>query len=405
MSNGTMSSLGLNGHESHTRKQPIFMATHPRACSTAFERVMMTREDLVCVHEPFGDAFYFGPERLGSRYNGNDAKAKKDREQSGFSHTRYSHVVNQIEKEEEESNKRVFIKDITHYLLPPSSLEGKVRIAPSLRLGLHKRKGYGTAEIVPNGDYSIATSTNGDTESNGNYSNGTQSNGSSVDNGHSNGNSNGHSNGDGTSEVSYPDYQSLDGISEEDIDNPTVMPLEMLRQYKFTFLIRHPRRSIPSYFRCTQPPLSDLTGFHNFLPEEAGYRELRVFFDYVRSKGLVDDANVFVLDADDLLDAPKIAIRKYCEAVDLDFSESMLEWGMGQGCEAFEKWKGFHEDAIKSSGLKARTHKKEPKTEEQEFEEWSSKWGEDAAKLISQTVKENVADYEYLRGFKVNLEE
>ena len=29
---------------------------------------MTRRDSLVCAHEPFGDSFYYGPERLGERY-------------------------------------------------------------------------------------------------------------------------------------------------------------------------------------------------------------------------------------------------------------------------------------------------------------------------------------------------
>jgi hypothetical protein len=55
----------------------------------------MTREDLNCIHEPFGDAFYFGPERLSERY-ADDAKA---REESGFATTTFADVVRQLEAE------------------------------------------------------------------------------------------------------------------------------------------------------------------------------------------------------------------------------------------------------------------------------------------------------------------
>lgn len=76
--------------------KPIFVATHPRACSTAFERVFMTRLDIIrCIHEPFGDAFYFGPERLSARYE-NDEKA---REESGFAESTYETIVERIERE------------------------------------------------------------------------------------------------------------------------------------------------------------------------------------------------------------------------------------------------------------------------------------------------------------------
>jgi hypothetical protein len=70
--------------------KPIFVATHPRACSTAFERVFMTRRDILhCVHEPFGDAFYFGPERLSERYEHDEAA----RASSGFASTTYKDVI------------------------------------------------------------------------------------------------------------------------------------------------------------------------------------------------------------------------------------------------------------------------------------------------------------------------
>jgi hypothetical protein len=55
----------------------------------------MTRRDILeCVHEPFGDAFYFGPERLSERYD-EDAAA---REKSGFSQTTYQDCLRCIEQ-------------------------------------------------------------------------------------------------------------------------------------------------------------------------------------------------------------------------------------------------------------------------------------------------------------------
>lgn len=55
----------------------------------------MTRKDLTCVHEPFGDAFYFGPERLSGRYE----EDEKAREESGFAHSTYKSIFERIEKE------------------------------------------------------------------------------------------------------------------------------------------------------------------------------------------------------------------------------------------------------------------------------------------------------------------
>lgn len=56
---------------------------------------MTRRDSLKCIHEPFGDAFYYGPERLSSRFE-DDEKARFD---SGFQNSTYKTIVDRIEKE------------------------------------------------------------------------------------------------------------------------------------------------------------------------------------------------------------------------------------------------------------------------------------------------------------------
>lgn len=156
--------------------------------------------------------------------------------------------------------------------------------------------------------------------------------------------------------------------------NPSVMPKELLEKFHFTFLIRHPRNSIPSYYRCCVPPLVEKTGFNEFMPEEAGYDELRRFFDYCKDAGIVgpkvcgqpdngavtapNSVEICVLDADDLLDDPEGMLRHYCASVGIEFDMSMLNWDSEEehkaAKDAFEKWNGFHEDAIHSKDLKPR---------------------------------------------------
>ena len=118
------------------KPKPIFCVTHPRACSTAFERVssgssirvyradwvkvFMTRHDLACVHEPFGDAFYYGwvyllpmtwatpdchsPERMSIRYE-DDENARKE---SGFEQSTYATIFDRLDREE---------SDVSNWLL------------------------------------------------------------------------------------------------------------------------------------------------------------------------------------------------------------------------------------------------------------------------------------------------
>jgi len=160
--------------------------------------------------------------------------------------------------------------------------------------------------------------------------------------------------------------------------NPTIIPAELLKNFHFAFLIRHPRSSIPSYYRCTVPPLDAMTGFYNFREDEAGYEELRRLFDYLREEGQVgpklagqvDDTNstneahdsveICVIDADDLLDNPSGIIEAFCKSTGVKYEPEMLKWDNDEDQKnakaAFEKWKGFHEDAIDSNELKARTH-------------------------------------------------
>lgn len=171
--------------------------------------------------------------------------------------------------------------------------------------------------------------------------------------------------------------------------NPTVIPSELLSQFHFTFLIRDPHYSIPSYYRCTIPPLDKVTGFYNFDPSEAGYDEVRRVFDYLVSSGVVGPTfasappsprsggtngvksvngsdrsikkqDICIIDADDLLDNPKQMVEAYCQTVGLEFTSDMLRWededNQTRAKEAFEKWRGFHEDAIDSTELRARTH-------------------------------------------------
>jgi hypothetical protein len=141
--------------------------------------------------------------------------------------------------------------------------------------------------------------------------------------------------------------------------NPTVLPTQTLDQFQFAFLIRHPRRSIPSYYRCTVPPLSEVTGFNHFMPNEAGYDELCRLFDFVLQSGIVASHEIIVVDADDLLRNPEKTVCSFCDRVGIDYQPGMLTWNEEDekfAATAFEKWKGFHNDALQSSCLKPMAH-------------------------------------------------
>ena len=97
-------------------------------------------------------------------------------------------------------------------------------------------------------------------------------------------------------EAQHVSNDKLQSIRENGVDQShgaaslkrsPVLPTEVLDRFEYAFLIRQPSRSIPSFFRGTVTPLVEMTGFVEFLPSEAGYHELRQFFDLVCAfKGL-----------------------------------------------------------------------------------------------------------------------
>lgn len=89
---------------------PVVLWCHPRSVSTAFELAFLQREEeLYCLHEPFGDAFYFGPQRQSPRYmNGNLPEDMK------LTSATFESVCEEILTLR--SGKRVFVKDMAYYV-------------------------------------------------------------------------------------------------------------------------------------------------------------------------------------------------------------------------------------------------------------------------------------------------
>jgi hypothetical protein len=192
------------------------------------------------------------------------------------------------------------------------------------------------------------------------------------------------------------------------------------------------------------------------MPSEAGYSELRAIFDYLKNQRIIGpslsgtyegilpdgEVSITVVDADDLLDNPTGVIEAFCNEVGLKYSPDMLKWDTEEdekfAREQFEKWRGFHEDAIDSKSLRPRDNKhvsfpsssrfpmrqysvlclrvwegvladlcpckkKKTKTKEDEDREWTEKYGVEGQKIIRASVDENVADYEYLKSFALSV--
>lgn len=78
---------------------------------------MTQRDTIQCVHEPFGDAFYYGPERLSSRFAGDEhAQARLD---SGFANSTYSTVMERLERETTQV-RSFFLRNLSLFYTSPS---------------------------------------------------------------------------------------------------------------------------------------------------------------------------------------------------------------------------------------------------------------------------------------------
>ncbi|OZJ03861.1 hypothetical protein BZG36_03668 [Bifiguratus adelaidae] len=92
-------------------RQPTILWCHPRSCSTAFERTFLNRPDYECFHEPYTDAYYFGPERVHPRYR--DASKCPQVERSTVT---YAMATQRILYGRQKTDKKLFVKDMPYLL-------------------------------------------------------------------------------------------------------------------------------------------------------------------------------------------------------------------------------------------------------------------------------------------------
>lgn len=104
-----------------------------------------------------------------------------------------------------------------------------------------------------------------------------------------------------------------------------------------TFLIRDPRRALPSLARR----------WPDFTDDETGYRALLEVF------GIVRDATgeiPVVIDAADLRAAPAATIEAWCSAVGIAFEREALRWEPGMQPQ-WRLWPDWYVDVAASSGF------------------------------------------------------
>ena len=115
--------------------------------------------------------------------------------------------------------------------------------------------------------------------------------------------------------------------------------VDFIRRMTSTFLVRDPKRSIPSYFRLDPGVTLKEIGC------EAQYR----IFERV---GEITGRTPIVIDAADLAEDPAGTLRAYCRALEVPFMPHALEWDEGLPA-AWRDVSGWHADLAGSRGIVA----------------------------------------------------
>jgi len=111
--------------------------------------------------------------------------------------------------------------------------------------------------------------------------------------------------------------------------HPFTMPPKTHWQYipegfVHTFIIRHPAKTIRSLYKVfvDNAHNPDFKYFDN-VSEDIGVRELYEMFKLVTD---TFGQSPIVVDYDDLLANPEVTLRKYCDAVGIEYTDKMIHW-------------------------------------------------------------------------------
>ena len=161
------------------------------------------------------------------------------------------------------------------------------------------------------------------------------------------------------SKMLQKEYDGKDLVFSKDMAYCVENKFDIFREegfetFQHTFLIRNPVKAVRSLYKASTNP--KLTGWGHFDPTEAGFRQMLELYEFVKQHNRNEPV---VVDADDLLESPNETMQSYCQAVGLEYEEHMTSWEPGPVPE-WDTWTGWHDDALKSSGFKARTNKNKP---------------------------------------------
>ena len=152
------------------------------------------------------------------------------------------------------------------------------------------------------------------------------------------------------SELLQKEYDGKEFVFIKDMahcvkDKFDIFLAEGYKDFKHTFIIRHPKKALRSLYKLSTNP--ELTGWDYFDPVEAGFQQLFELYEFIEKHIQKDPV---VVDADDLLRYPDEIMKRFCEAVGLKYEEAMTSWAPGP----ISDWgpcTAWHDQTVNSSGF------------------------------------------------------
>ncbi|KAI7231521.1 hypothetical protein KC330_g6384 [Hortaea werneckii] len=190
-------------------------------------------------------------------------------------------------------------------------------------------------------------------------------------------------------------------------ENPTNIPETLLATFTPILLLRHPALSIPSSWR-TESGIKKLDIDDEDFYLQTTYRWSRDLFLYLLSRSTSSGwRKPIVIDAYDIVHRTGALTGKLCGELGLDPAGVQEEWKQLPR----EQWPdhsvvvAYTKDLLGSSGVDRGSGKplEENFDIEVETEKWKGEFGEEVGKKLRKCVEAEMADYEYLLSFKMEV--
>ncbi|KAL1838702.1 hypothetical protein VTJ49DRAFT_2292 [Mycothermus thermophilus] len=193
-------------------------------------------------------------------------------------------------------------------------------------------------------------------------------------------------------------------------NNHTILPDEYLATWRIVFVIRHPALAWPSIYRTLHQLVERGLLEEKVLRVDGGssmsLKWTRAMFDWCveRSQAEGDFPPPVIIDAHEVIHSPG-AVLQFCQAAGLDPAALQFEWPTEDARPKKSEETAVDEESrriflgtlMASKGL---IKDKTPATVDVEAEEvkWRAEFGDEAAKMIAEKVRDSMPDYEYLRA-------